>query len=230
MLFDALMGVENVIGVDRSAPRKLVRKVGHQVSLRANPGGLERVVERGQIAFRMRTEGKTVRAIAEELGVSEQTISTDIKAVREALRRDAVELAEEERDIMAGQCRQIIAKFAPVVLDGEVAIMLDRDGRPLLNADRIEAISKAAAVILKAQERLAKLFGLDAPERVVADVTGRVVQDEELAARIAEQSPLVAAMSGAVDRFRSRRAALPAVQDAEVTEVPATEISPPEAA
>ena len=211
MTFDALMSDGENMGVDRPAVRMLVRK-RHMSSSIANPGGAERGLERGAIAFQMRKEGHTIGTIAEKFGVSEQTISKDIKAVREALAVDALALAEEERDIMAGQCRQIIAKFAPVVLDGQIAIMVDRDGKPVLNSDRIEAMSKAAGVILKAQERLAKLFGLDAPERVVADVTGRVVADEELASRVKNASPLVASMSGLVERFRSRRElhALPA--------------------
>jgi hypothetical protein len=82
--------------------------------------------------------------------------------------------------------------------------MLDRDGKPALNADRIEAMSKAAAVILKAQERKAKLLGLDAPEKVAAVVATHAVSDEELIGRVEEQGPLVAALGGKIETYRQR--------------------------
>lgn len=94
--------------------------------------------------------GATVRQIASRLNVSIGTVSNDMKVIRSAWREQAVEHVNE--------------------MVGREAVSLDRLERDLwrdfITTEDIDQRVRVASSILRCKERRAKLFGLDAPDRV----------------------------------------------------------------
>lgn len=94
--------------------------------------------------------GATQRQIAERLGVSVGTINRDLTVVKDDWRNQA------QSHIME--------------LVGREAASLDRLERDLwrdfVSTDDIGERVKVAGAILRAKDRRAKLFGLDAPDRI----------------------------------------------------------------
>lgn len=100
---------------------------------------------RGKVLL-MRLSGMTYAAIAGSLGVSTATARKDYDIALAAHATDSPE--------------KMIARQRAVLTD-----ILQANYRPMLGGDK-----DAAATILKALDREAKLFGLDAPTRILANV------------------------------------------------------------
>lgn len=124
------------------------------------------LVRRTRVMF-MRNAGATWPTIAAEVGVSERTCRQDYAVVC--------------RDINAEQPANIVARHRAVIFD------IQRANYPaMMNGDK-----DAAATILKALDREAKLLGLDAPTKLLASVSGEDFANEaaRLIARINELDP-----------------------------------------
>lgn len=120
----------------------------------------ERMARRTKVMF-LRNAGATWSAIAAEVQVSEATCRNDYAVVC--------------RDINGEQPANIVARHRAVIFD------IQRANYPaMMRGDK-----DAAATILKAIDREAKLLGLDAPTRVLAAVSGEEFANE--AARLIER-------------------------------------------
>lgn len=110
----------------------------------ARPGERERIAERREKVFSLMRAGVCRRrALAKALGVSPATVQGDIMAVLKELREKTLVNAEAMRDLGVARCDEIIAALWP-----------ERKKPP------------AALAILKAEERRARLHGLDAPTKI----------------------------------------------------------------
>ncbi|AYD82060.1 Rnase E [Mycobacterium phage Saguaro] len=119
------------------------------------------VLERRTKVMFLRNAGATLSAIAREVGVSVATVRKDLMIVR--------------RDINNEQPEDVIARHRAVIFD------IQRANYPaMMRGDR-----DAAATILRALDREAKLLGLDAPTRVLAGVSDVEFANE--AARLIER-------------------------------------------
>lgn len=107
-------------------------------------GDRERIAERRDKVFSLMRGGVVRRrALAQALHVAASTIQRDINAVLKELRAKTSLNAEAMRDLGVARCDGIIAALWP-----------ERKKPP------------AALAILKAEERRARLHGLDAPTKI----------------------------------------------------------------
>ncbi|WP_369183318.1 hypothetical protein [Streptomyces sp. Y1] len=117
-------------------------------------------------AVEMRRTGMTYQAIGDALGVNRKTAW---RYVQDAMAERARETAPA-RDALIGEQLAVIE----TVLDGLLPKVATGDTR-------------AAEVVIKAMDRHARLFGLDAPVRVKAELTDeRIARVRQLAEQIAE--------------------------------------------
>lgn len=158
-----------------------------------------REAERDATAARLRTQGWSYRAIAEELGT---TISNAHDSVQRALKEVVQEPAESAKQIELERLDESLTRFEGMramvmrtlerahytVSSGKLIYLgeepLEDDGFVLQAADRLRQIEEST---IRVQERRARLLGLDAPQRVSVDA-------ENLGREIAE---LIAAIGGA---------------------------------
>jgi len=127
----------------------------------------ERLIARRTEVMVLRNAGMTIEAIARKMKVSPATIRKDLRVVR--------------RDINNEQPEDVIARHRAVVFD------IQRANYPaMLRGDK-----DAAATILKALDREAKLLGLDAPTRVLANISNEefAAEASRLIARINQLDP-----------------------------------------
>lgn len=121
----------------------------------------EELLERRTKVMFLRNAGATLTKIAQEVGVSVGTVRKDLAIVR--------------RDINNEQPEDVIARHRAVIFD------IQRANYPaMMRGDK-----DAAATILRALDREAKLLGLDAPTRVLAGVSDIEFANE--AARLIER-------------------------------------------
>lgn len=108
------------------------------------------VAQRREQVASLALVGASQRQIADRLGVSPATINNDLKRIRDLWREEAKRHVGE--------------------LVGREAASLDRLERDLwvdfVSTSDVDLRVKLAGVILRTKDRRAKLFGLDAPERV----------------------------------------------------------------
>ncbi|MEV4604818.1 helix-turn-helix domain-containing protein [Amycolatopsis sp. NPDC049253] len=127
--------------------------------------------ERRAEAYRLKLRGLSDRAIGAQLGVSHTTVQNWTKQEADEL---VLPLAAELRKVQLerlGEMRQsaldVLERFHYTVSHGKV--IKDETGLPLEDdAPRLQAIDR----LLRIEERIAKLMGLDAPTR--AEVEARV--------------------------------------------------------
>ena len=124
-------------------PRKMNAKRG-----RGRPKGKASLVRaakavRVETALELRVSGFTIDQIAERLGVSHAQAHADVSAALAQAAERTKDKAEELRELGVARCEAIVAR------------LMDQAENP-----------KAAAVILKAEDRRAKLLGLDVPKRL----------------------------------------------------------------
>lgn len=126
----------------------------------------ELLARRTKVMF-LRNAGATWSTIAAETGVSEATARKDYAVVC--------------RDINAEQPANVVARHRAVIFD------IQRANYPAM----MQGDKDAAATILKALDREAKLLGLDAPTKLLASVSGEEFANEaaRLIARITELDP-----------------------------------------
>lgn len=160
---------------------------------RVDAAELARVERRGQV-LRLRNAGVTYAKIAEQLGISTDTVARDItKGLREILHEPAEEMLGSQRSMLSDIRR---ANYV-AMLGGDL---------------------KAASMILRTMEHEAKLFGLYAPTRVNVDVS-----DEDFAltaARLMQEMGVTPpeAIAAALEQPVEAEVAGPPTLDAEVVE------------
>lgn len=155
----------------------------------SRPNRAEAAEKRAE-AYRLKLRGLSDRAIAAELGVSHTTIQNWTKQEADAV---VLPLAEELRKVQLerlGEMRQaalqvlerehVTVSHGRVVREGQpvldfddegnqIAVIAPGQGEPILDDGPVLA---AIDRLLKIEERIAKLLGLDAPTR--AEVEARV--------------------------------------------------------
>jgi hypothetical protein len=132
----------------------------------------------------LRIQGKTFRAIADELGMPQSRVE---RRINEYIRENVGPLADELREIESRRLDDltlraygVLTGSHPLVQNGRIVYHDDKpvqDTRPVLGAiDRL----------IRIQERRARLLGLDQPTQVSATVHEIGMDDIELAALIRE--------------------------------------------
>ena len=164
----------------------------------------EELLARRTKAMYLKNAGATLAAISKECGVSIATVRKDLEIVR--------------RDINNEQPMDVIARHRAVIFD------IQRANYPaMMRGDK-----DAAATILRALEREAKLLGLDSPTRVLAAVSADDFANE--AARLIDS--IVNTDIDTLKELTHRDRALPApeadplVIDAELADAPDAEADP----
>lgn len=147
---------------------------------------IERNPSRDKAVELAMTTNQSLREIGNAFGVSHETVRLWIAKDNEEHRTARAEEFELYRRRQRRVCEQLQAKFLP-----------------LATADTacFEVAAKAAVIVLKVQERLARLDGLDAAEKAqVSITTAPALTLEEIAARAQTVSPLLMARGRANPR------------------------------
>jgi hypothetical protein len=135
----------------------------------------------------MHVRGVPQYVIAKSFGVSRRVISEDIAEMVARRREQIPELADamiarqfEELEAIREKAWAIAnQKHVHVTREGRVAIGMD--GQPLIdNVPNLAAMN----LLLKTQERVAKMFGLDMPKKI--DIEAKVVTVDAARAALAE--------------------------------------------
>lgn len=134
----------------------------------------DRIAARRAEAIRLRTSGKTIREIAEALGVGVATAHDDVRTAMSELAREAEENVRAERGSQLSRLERAF-RVLEDVLEGVESV--DSDDSPGLSRDiKLKALDR----LVKLEERRAKLLGLDAPERREIDAKVAAVPLEDL--------------------------------------------------
>lgn len=136
------------------------------------PKSRDRLRGRNGIVWQSYLAGATQDQIAAAQGITQSRVSQIITEVRESIPAPVVEeIVAVERDRIARLYQatmEILAARHPLVSLAKGVIVRDEDGAPLEDAGpKLAAINTA----MRIHERVSKLYGLDAPERVEATVT-----------------------------------------------------------
>jgi len=121
---------------------------------RINTPKRDEILDRRAKVWSERVDGKTVRELAEEFGVSVGTIQGDLDAIREELNENTRYSAEVDRTIAAARLDKVARKLIA--------------GAELVDVPDLPAISNALARI---EERRARLLGLDKPFETIVHQT-----------------------------------------------------------
>lgn len=125
--------------------------------------------ERNDEIWHLYCSGVTQAQLATQFGISGQRISEIIIAQRRAIpERARLDLIQE----LAQQLDSTRAALQEIV-DAEPMLKFDSEGE--LSGEDHSGRIQAARAIVRVQEREAKLFGLDSPDRVQAETTVRYV-------------------------------------------------------
>lgn len=148
------------------------------------PRGVTKTVAevRRKTALALRCEGFTFAQIGEELGITKQSAHEGVQKELRAVAAERKSLAENQLDFELAQIDTVIRGMSPAAAKGD---------------------ARAGMVILKAQERRAKLLGLDAPEKHEHLVDVRKLSDAELDAEIARLAAAAGAPGGAAAGARA---------------------------
>lgn len=133
----------------------------------------QRNVERDELIWKDHVCGMRLSALAVKWDLSPKTISAIIDRVRGAIPRKDI---EHWRDVLAeqlDQCRVLTQQImdsepVPAYRGSTPIYMLGPDGQPDFSRPAVDHSGRLAAMgeLVRVQTRLAKLLGLDAPQRV----------------------------------------------------------------
>ena len=151
------------------------------------PRGVTKTVAkvRRKTALALRCEGFTFEQIGTKLGITKQSAHEGVQKELRAVAAERKSLAEHQIDFELAQIDTVIRGMSPAAAKGD---------------------ARAGMVILKAQERRAKLLGLDAPEKHEHLVDVRKLSDAELDAEIARLAAAAGAPGGAAAGAREEGA------------------------
>lgn len=161
--------------------------------------------EEQRICYELRLRGLSIRAIAEETGLSVGTvfnrIDCEITETLDPLRAKLRELEVERLDRMQLTVLNILDRDHYVVSDGRVVTRVDAETDEKVPVADPGPVFQAIDRLLKIQERRAKLLGLDAPTKVEANVTPAQV-NPDTAAMIAEAKVMAEAQEAEIKARR----------------------------
>lgn len=120
----------------------------------------DRIAARRAEAIKLRVRGKTIREIAEQLGVSVGQAHVDVRAAMGSIAKEAEENVSEQRGLELGRLERALEIVESVLTNSNGADQGD------------ELALKALDRLVKIQDQRAKLLGLYAPEK--KDVNARV--------------------------------------------------------
>ncbi|WP_336158177.1 helix-turn-helix domain-containing protein [Amycolatopsis sp. VC5-11] len=157
-------------------------------------------------AYRLRLRGLTLRQAAAELGVSHQTVANWSKTEAEELVTPlAAELRQQQLDRL-GELRQralevlerahVTVSHGRVIREGQPFVDFDDDGEPVakIAPGQGEPILDDGPVLaamdrlLRIEERIAKLAGLDAPVKSDVVMTAEITEAPADAAELLRQA------------------------------------------
>lgn len=137
-------------------------------------------IERDAEAFRMKSRGATYAEIAIALGFTDATHAC--KAMKRHLDRTISPSIEEYRAIQAEQLEHLYREGMRVM---ETAHLRVSGGKVVYLADRVTGqekelhddtpVLRAIETLIRVMDRKAKLLGLDAPQKVIAEVSNVTV-------------------------------------------------------
>lgn len=130
-------------------------------------------------ALQLRTEGLTFEAIGQRLGITRQSAHEAVKRALEVVAVERRGLAAHLLDAELERVDFVCRSMAPKVAKGD---------------------PKAAMAFLKAQERLSKLLGLDAPTRADTTVSGPGGTPVEVSVAVADPTALHARLAATAAR------------------------------
>lgn len=124
------------------------------------------IEERRAKAWELRVRGKSYRAIATELGVSQGTIFSDVKALLERTRAETNDTVDHHRTLQLQRIDRALDALWPKIENGE---------------------TEAMRVLVRLEKRRAELMGLDAPEKHSLDLQAIVAASPAAAARLVRE-------------------------------------------
>jgi len=129
------------------------------------------VIERRYRVVGLRRDGYTHKEIAEELNISPQTVSQDLKMILTETIIKTEETVEEDRALATARLDKITKAFMPLATEEHYETAVDPvTGKKI--AVLVPPDPKFANVILAAETRRAKLRGTDKPELKQLEVSG----------------------------------------------------------
>jgi hypothetical protein len=144
----------------------------------AQPGKHEGAADRRQQALDLRKQGKSYRAIGDELSISEAQAHRDVKAALARLAELELASAEELRalelarlDTLAVEAWRILMSTHPYISGGKVLSGFTTEGKPIGLTDdgpKLQAVDR----LLRISESRRKLLGLDAAPKVPLNPDG----------------------------------------------------------
>ncbi len=147
------------------------RRRGAAAYRAANPA---KVAEEQARCYELKLAGRTNEQIAQETGLSYGTVHNRIKAHIDAKMQP---LADELRAVMVDRLDLCIERLHDQIQDPDAA------GRLARNVE----------VLVKVEERRAKLLGVDAPERIEASVV-EISQEDGALAKLVREAQAAAAV------------------------------------
>jgi hypothetical protein len=111
-----------------------------------------------------------------------------MSAARKKSRNPTDERREQQRTV----CFKLLERWVPVAASADLAVREQGRSGPIIDEEPLEAGLKAAGLVLKLLERLARLDGLDAAEKRELTLT-EMADPVELARRVHTVSPLLIA-------------------------------------
>jgi hypothetical protein len=152
-------------------------------------------------AVNLAIKGWSVRKIAKQVGRAPSTVHEALQKELED-RRPTAEKVEEARSVMREQVQSLLKAWLPRAIDGlkarDFGVGVGEDGDATA-APTVAVDEKAANLVFKCFDRLAKLDGLDAANRT--ELTGKdgAALEVDVHALLADRIARLSAASGAGD-------------------------------
>lgn len=156
----------------------------------ANPGGALEADLRRKEAVRLRREGHTFKEIGENLSVSDKTAFQYVEDEWEQIHTETNEQRRALRSESTARMRAALKRLMPLVTHDNITVLDEQRGAagPVeIRRDAVDTQLRAMQVLVKFEERFARMYGTDAPTKI-EDVTAKrqFVPLEELAQKIME--------------------------------------------
>lgn len=129
------------------------------------------VIERRFKAIDLRTNGFSIRQIAQELNVSDVLVRQDLKTVLNDTLIASAETAEENRQLQVERLDALLRSMMPYALENHKEERLDMRTMQMVVID-VPPDPKFVNTVLNIEARRAKLLALDIPETKHLDVSG----------------------------------------------------------
>lgn len=110
-----------------------------------------RMIERQYQVLKLRKEGLTIHAIAEQLKINDSAVREALKLVLERISTALVETVEESRQLQVERLDALLLRYMPLAESGNLS---------------------AASMVLMIEARRSKLLALDTPETKRIETTG----------------------------------------------------------